>query len=158
MADRGDSRGHFADDDEPTDYDLHGALVEAIRRGAVDVEVDFPKINRNNVPGFRTTDFIVPPFILIILSAYLSIQIGILYGVAVFVAGAAFILLVLRPRSHAATIERVRRFSLDHLEAWNEVWKNGGYTIRLADRPEIECRAPGCDWREFARSHFPIRR
>jgi hypothetical protein len=158
MAEFNGSGTAYPDDDEPTDYDLHSALASAIRRGAVTVEVDFPRINRNNVRGFRTTDFIVPPFILIILSLYLSVQIGVLYGIVVFALGAAFILLVIRPRAHAATIERVRGYALDHLEAWNEVWKNGGYHLRLADRPDVECRAPDCDWRVFVRRHFEVPR
>ncbi|MEX2298851.1 MAG: hypothetical protein WD715_15665 [Dongiaceae bacterium] len=147
-----------AADDEPTDYEWHAALASAIRRGLVTVEIEFAKINRNNIRGFRTTDFIVPPFALIVVSAYLTMQLGPLYGVALFILGAAFILLVLRPRARAATLERVRKHSLEKLEVWNEVWFNGGYTLRLADQPDVECRAPDCDWVAFTRRHAPIRR
>lgn len=147
-----------APDDEPTDYEWHAALASAIRRGAVTVDVEFAKINRNNIQGFRTTDFIVPPFALIVVSAYLAVQFNPIYGVALFALGAAFILLVLRPRARAATVERVRKHSLERLEAWNEIWFNGGYTLRLADRPDVECRAPDCNWVAFARQHTPIRR
>ncbi|MEX0808839.1 MAG: hypothetical protein WD044_08920 [Dongiaceae bacterium] len=143
--------------DEPTDYEWHAALASAIRRGAVTVDVEFSKINRNNVPGFRTTDFIVPPFALIVVSAYLAVQFGPIYGLALFVVGAAFILLLLRPRVREATVERVRKHSLEKLEAWNEIWFNGGYTLRLADRPDIECRGPDGDWVAFARQHTPAR-
>ena len=55
-------------DEEKTDYELHEALVDAIRRGDVTVDVDYPRINRGNVPGFRTTDFIVPPLAIIVIS------------------------------------------------------------------------------------------
>lgn len=139
-------------DDEPTDYDLHAALADAIGRGDVSVEVDFPKINRNNVPGFRTTDFIVPPLVVIVLSAYTTLQFGAIWGIALFAAGVAAFFFIVRPRARIATIERVRKLAMTHLEAWNSVWDNGGYRLTLVADPAIVA-GPGDDWRAFARRH-----
>lgn len=143
-------------DEEPTDYELHAALADAIARGAVSVEVDFPKINRNDVPGFRTTDFIVPPLVVVVLSAYTTLQFGIPWGIALFAAGIAAFFLFVRPRARIATIDRVRRLAMTHLEAWNAVWKNGGYRLTLTTDPAMVA-GPGDDWREFARRHVLTR-
>jgi hypothetical protein len=145
-------------DDEPTDYELHAALADAIVRGDVTVEVDFPKINRNNVPGFRTTDFVVPPLAILVLSAYVSLQFGALWGIALLAAGVAAFFLIVRPRARAATIERVRKLALTHLEAWNAVWRNGGYRLTLAADPGIRIAGPHDDWREFALRHLRLPR
>jgi len=145
--------GIMAQDDERTDYELHEALVAAIRRGDVAVEVDFPRINRNSVPGFRTTDFIVPPLAIVVLSGYVTLQYGPLWGIAVFAAGVALFFLVVRPRAKSATIERVRNLALTHLQAWNAVWKNGGYRLTLAANPDLRIVGPRDDWREFTQRH-----
>ncbi len=144
----------MATDNEPTDYELHAALVDAIRRGEVAVEVDFACINRNNVPGFRTTDFIVPPLVIVVLSGYVTLQFSALWGTALFVAGVAGYFLIVRPRARVATIERVRALALTHLEAWNAVWQNGGYRLTLAANPDIRIVGPHDDWRVFTRRHF----
>lgn len=143
----------MAQDEEPTDYELHEALVDAIQRGDVTVEVDFPRINRNNVPGFRTTDFIVPPLVIVVLSGYTTLQFGALWGVALFAVGVAAFFLLVRPRAKVAAIERVRKLSLTHLEAWNAVWTNGGYRLTLAVDPDVRIVGPRDDWRVFTRRH-----
>lgn len=139
--------------DEKTDYELHEALVAAIRRGDVTVEVDFPRINRNSVPGFRTTDFIVPPLAIVVLSGYITLAYGPLWGIAAFAAGVALFCFVVRPRAKAATIERVRKLAMTHLSAWNAVWKNGGYRLTLASNSDIRIVGPRDDWRVFTQRH-----
>lgn len=143
----------MAGDDEKTDYELHEALVAAIRRGDVAVDVDFPRINRNNVPGFRTTDFIVPPLVIVVFSGFVTLQFGPLWGIAFFAAGVAFFCFVVRPRARAATIERVRKLAMTHLQAWNAVWKNGGYRLTLASNPDVRSVGPRDDWRQFTQRH-----
>lgn len=140
-------------DDERTDYELHEALVEAIRRGDVAVEVDFPRINRNSVPGFRTTDFIVPPLAIVVLSGYVTLDFGPLWGIPVFAAGVALFFLFVQPRAKAATIERVRKLAMTHLSAWNAVWKNGGYRLTLKSNPDVRIVGPRDDWRQFTQRH-----
>ena len=149
----GTGDGAMAGDDEKTDYELHEILVDAIRHGDVTVEVDFPRINRNNVPGFRTTDFIVPPLAIVVMSGYVTLQFDPLWGIAVFAAGVALFCFVVRPRAKAATIERVRKLALAHLSAWNAVWKNGGYRLTLAANPDIRIVGPRDDWRVFTQRH-----
>lgn len=141
-------------DDDPTDYDLHAALTDAIRRGDVTVEVDFPRINRNNVRGFRTTDIVVPPFIIVVLTIYLSIQLNPIYGALLFAIGGALYWFVLRPKAQAATIVRVRDFAMKDLEAWNEVWRNGGYRLTLVRQPDIKTAGPHEEWQAFVRRYI----
>jgi hypothetical protein len=144
----------MARDDEKTDYQLHEALVEAIRRGDVTVDVDFARINRSSVPGFRTTDFIVPPLAIIVISGYMTLQFGPIWGIALFAAGVAAFFLVVQPRAKTAMIERVRKLALTHLEAWNAVWKNGGYRLTLTSNPDIRIVGPRDDWRVFTQRHI----
>ena len=139
--------------DEKTDYELHEALVEAIRRGDVTVDVDYARINRSNVPGFRTTDFIVPPLAIIVISGYMTLQFGPIWGIALFVVGVAAFFLVVQPRAKAATIERVRNLAMTHLSAWNAVWQNGGYRLTLVSNPDMRIVGPRDDWRVFTRRH-----
>ena len=139
--------------EEPTDYELHEALVDAIRRGDVTVDVDFPRINRSSVPGFRTTDFIVPPLAIIVLSGYTTLQFGPIWGIALFAVGVAAFMFIVRPRAKAAAIDRVRKLALTHLEAWNAVWKNGGYRLTLVSNPDIRIVGPRDDWRVFTQRH-----
>jgi hypothetical protein len=146
--------GAMAGDDEKTDYELHEILVEAIRHGDVTVEVDFPRINRNNVPGFRTTDFIVPPLGIVVISGYVTLQFGPPWGIAMFAAGVAAFVLIVRPRAKAATIERVRKLALTNLSAWNAVWKNGGYRLTLASNPDIRIVGPRDEWQAFTQRHI----
>jgi hypothetical protein len=141
-------------DEEKTDYELHEALVDAIRRGDVTVDVDYPRINRGNVPGFRTTDFIVPPLAIIVISGYATLQFDALWGIALFAIGVAAFFFVVQPRAKAATIERVRKLAMTHLEAWNAVWKNGGYRLTLVANPDIRIVGPRDDWRLFTQRHI----
>lgn len=140
-------------DDEKTDYELHEALVDAIRRGDVAVEVDFPRINRNNVPGFRTTDFVVPPLAIVVISGFVTLQVNPFAGIAVFAIGVALFCFVVRPRAKAATIERVRNLAMTHLSAWNAVWQNGGYRLTLRSNPDLRIVGPRDDWRVFTQRH-----
>ncbi|MFM2130186.1 MAG: hypothetical protein RL477_1732 [Pseudomonadota bacterium] len=37
---------------------------------------------------------------------------------------------------------------------WEELWKEGGISIRLAMNPAVECNAPEGDWCAFARMYL----
>lgn len=37
---------------------------------------------------------------------------------------------------------------------WEELWREGGISIRLAMDPSVACDAPGGDWRAFARTYL----
>lgn len=37
---------------------------------------------------------------------------------------------------------------------WEEMWREGGISMRLAMDPSVECDSPGGDWRAFARTYL----
>jgi hypothetical protein len=39
-------------------------------------------------------------------------------------------------------------------DAWDELWRFGGLSMRLAEDPSVVCDSPDGDWQAFARAHF----
>ena len=146
------------ENDEPTDYELHRTLADEIVRGVVTLDIEFARINRNSVPGYRTTDLIVPPLATIVLAGYTFMEFGAVYAGLVLLAGMVAYFLVVRPRARVATVDRVRRLALTHLNAWNAGWEKGGYRVALASDPAIAANSPRDDWRDFVRRNLTVQR
>lgn len=128
-------------------------LLAAIRRahstGRVAIDVNLRAVSRSGSPSFRTTDIVVPWFCLAAVSVYLAVAQHLLAGLGLFVAGAAAILLWLRPYNRRRTVARTIAMGLDKLEHWQAFWSLGGLSLARADGRR--CTAPEGDWQSFAR-------
>jgi hypothetical protein len=130
---------------------LHAAIARAHAAGAVQIAIDPAVFRRSQAPGFRTTDIVVPPFVIVVLSAYLLVYQGPAAGGTGLAAGLLFWWFVVRPWNRRRAEERVRGLALAKLEHWSALWAMGGLTLRKGD---VTCAAPGGDWRDFARAHL----
>lgn len=133
---------------------LHRAIRRAHAAGAVEIAVNFRAANRSGAPGFRTTDIVVPPFCILVLSGYLFLSAGAFAGGATLLAGTGFFLFILRPWTRQRTEERTRDLALARLEDWNVLWRLGGLALRLGRDPTVTCVAPAGDWRAFVRDRL----
>lgn len=133
---------------------LHRAIRRAHAAGAVEIAVNFRAVNRSGAPGFRTTDIVVPPFCILVLSGYLFLSAGAFVGGVALLAGTGLFLFVLRPWTRQRTEERTRDLALARLNDWNVLWRLGGLALRLRRDPAVACVAPADDWRAFVRDRL----
>lgn len=131
------------------DAALHAALRQAHAAGRLEIAVAFAAVNRSGAPGFRTTDIVVPPFLIVVFSAYLFASAGPPAGLAALSGGLLLYWLWFRPWSRRRTEARARSLALARPEDWERFWQLGALALRAADG--AECRAPKDDWRAFAR-------
>lgn len=128
-------------------------LLAAIRRaysaGRVAIDVNLRAVSRSGSPSFRTTDIVVPWFSLAAVSVYLAVAQHLLAGLGLLAAGAAAILLWLRPYNRRRTVDRTIAMALDKLEYWQAFWSLGGLSLARPDGRR--CAAPEGDWQGFAR-------
>jgi hypothetical protein len=134
-----------------SEAELHAAIVRAHAAGNVTIDLDPAYLRRSHTPGFRPTDIVVPPFVILGLSAYLLVYNGPIAGGAGLLAGVVFWWLVIRPRNRRRAEEHVRGSALASPEDWMALWGKGIVALRKGDRA---CIAPECDWRDFARAHL----
>ena len=137
-----------------SEAELHAAIARAHGAGELEVAVNVDAVSRSGAPGFRTTDIVVPPFVIIVLSAYVFAYHGPIPGLLVLAAGAAFWWVVFRPWNRARTEQRIRDLALAKLDDWNGLWRLGGLMMRRRDDPAAQCVSPKDGWQEFARRHL----
>jgi hypothetical protein len=133
---------------------LHQAVRRADAEGRIAIEIDFRAVNRSGAPGFRTTDIVVPPFVIIVLSAYLAAQFGWLAGLSALALGGALLYRVIWPWNRGRTEARTRALALAELENWTKLWSMGGLALRLTGSADVACAAPAGDWRAFVRDRL----
>lgn len=133
---------------------LHRAIVRAHAAREVEIAVSFRAVNRTGAPGFRTTDIVVPPFVMLVLSLYMLFAIGPIAGAAALLVGTGLLLFVFRPRNKRRTMDRTRALALAKLEDWLALWRLGGLALRLTRDPARDCVSPDGDWQAFARDHL----
>ncbi|WP_162913154.1 hypothetical protein [Rhodospirillaceae bacterium SYSU D60014] len=133
---------------------LHRAIVRAHAAGEVEIAVSFRAVNRTGAPGFRTTDIVVPPFVILVLSLYVLFAVGPVAGTLALLAGMGLLLFVLRPRNKQRTMDRTRALALAKLEDWQALWRLGGLALRSTRDPARDCISPDGDWQAFARDHL----
>ena len=131
---------------------LHRAICRAEAAGTLEIAIDFAAVNRAGAPGFRTTDIVVPPFVLVVLSVYLYLAVAPWAAAVALVAGAALLFFVPRPWNRRRTEERTRTLALASLEHWETLWRLGGLAMRATADPRRRCVAPDGDWRAFVRA------
>jgi len=136
------------------DASLRSVIRRAHDAGELELAVDFAAVNRSGVPGFRTTDIVVPPFVLVVLSAYLSFAVAPWVGAAAFVAGGALLFFILRPWNRRRAEERSKTLALATPEHWETLWRLGGLAMRATGDPAARCVAPDGDWRAFVKGHL----
>lgn len=126
----------------------HRALAQAIAAGKVELAIDYRAANRSGAPGYSTADIVVPPFVLIVISAYLALTQGPMLGLALLLIGGAAIWQFLRPIARARALDRFREKALAKLEHWQSLWQMGALALATSDGEA--CRSPDGDWRAFA--------
>ena len=136
------------------DAALHRVIRRAHDTGELELAVDFAAVNRSGAPGFRTTDIVVPPFVLVVLSAYLSFAVAPWVGAAALVGGGALLFFVLRPWNRRRAEERSKTLALAAPEHWQALWRLGGLAMRATGDPAARCVAPDGDWRAFVKAHL----
>jgi hypothetical protein len=50
--------------------------------------------------------------------------------------------------------KRTVNYAFADAASWDELWRIGGLSMRLADKPEAVCDSPDGDWRAFAMENF----
>jgi hypothetical protein len=75
-------------------------------------------------------------------------------GLAIFLALAFFGFLLLPKWVLRKLRTRVLEKAFGSEGGWEELWREGGISIRLAMDGSVECNAPGGDWRAFARMYL----
>ena len=148
-----DAMSTDAQNTTPDDAYLHQAIARAHAAGEIEVAVSFRAVNRSGAPGFRTTDIVVPPFVILVLSLYVLYAVGPVAGALALLAGMGLLLLVIRPRNKQRSIDRTRTLALASIEDWQTLWRLGGLALRLTRDPGGDCLSPEGDWQAFVRAY-----
>lgn len=111
-------------------------------------------LNRPGSPVYNAYDNWGPIALLLFLSIYYGITSSWQAGLSIFAAG-AFLGFVLLPRYVLKKLRtRVLDKSFGSEVGWEELWRSGGISIRLAMDSSVECDSPDGDWRAFARTYL----
>jgi hypothetical protein len=88
------------------------------------------------------------------LSLYTGVTSSWHAGLALFLALAFFGFLLLPKWVLKKLRTRVIEKAFGSEGGWEELWREGGISMRLAMDASIECNGPGGDWRAFARTYL----
>ena len=92
--------------------------------------------------------------LILFVSIYTGFSSGWKAGLSLFAALAFFGFLFI-PRYVLKKLRmRVLEKAFSGEGGWQELWKQGGISMRLASDAEVQCHAPDGDWETFARMYL----
>ncbi len=139
---------------EEHDITPHQLIYDAYLQGRIHIGPIFAVLNRKDAPDYSQVDNYLPYILLLGVIAIYSYQMGMWGGIAALVFSLVFIL---RPVPRWI-LKRLRHRTMDRafgsVEGWDQLWRIGGLSIRLATDVEAVCESPDGDWRRFAETHL----
>lgn len=134
----------------------HQLIYNAYEGGRIHIGPIFAILNRKGAPDYSQVENYLPYGLLAGLVVVYTYQMGLWGGIATLLFS---VLLILRPVPRWI-LKRLRHRTMDRAfgneEGWDQLWKIGGLSIRLAQDPETMCESPDGDWRHFAETHLQL--
>lgn len=134
----------------------HQMIYNAYEGGRIHIGPIFAILNRKGAPDYSQVENYLPYGLLAGLVVVYTYQMGLWGGIATLLFS---VLLILRPVPRWI-LKRLRHRTMDRAfgneEGWDQLWKIGGLSIRLAQDPETMCESPDGDWRHFAETHLQL--
>ena len=132
----------------------HELIYYAYQEGRIHIGPIFGVLNRKGAPDYSQVENYLPYILLLGLIVFYSYQMGLWWGVAAFLFSVLF---VIRPVPRWI-LKRLRHRTMDRIfgseEGWDQLWRLGGLSIRLAADVKTMCESPDGDWRRFAVTHL----
>lgn len=149
--DEGDGKAGLSGLDEEELYEL---VWDAERDGLVEIGIDLRNLNRAGSPVFSVWDNGIPGIVFVTAVLVTLVFAGWIWALAMAASGLILLLtsvnflVMMRLRRRAWTKAR------SNLRNWQEIWRHGGLSLRLTQRPDVEAHSPDADWRDFARLYL----
>lgn len=132
----------------------HELVYRAYLLGWIHFGTKLAVLNRPGSPVYNAYENWGPVALILFLSIYTGVTAGWDAGLALFGALAFFGFLFI-PRYVLKKLRmRVLEKAFANEGGWEELWRQGGISIRLAMDADVECSSPDGDWRAFAKLYL----
>jgi hypothetical protein len=136
------------------DVTPHELIYAAYLQGRIHIGPKFSILNRKGAPDYNMVENYLPYVMLLTLIVIYTVQMGLWGGIAAVLFSLLFVI-VLVPRW---ILKRLRHRTMDRAfgseEGWDQLWRIGGMSFRLAEDVDVVCESPDGDWRRFAETHL----
>jgi hypothetical protein len=132
----------------------HSLIYQAYTDGRLHLGLKYFQLNRRGSPVYKLWENIVPfAMILAIVAQYTYDHGYIGFALSLLLTGLLGFYFI--PRWLAKRVRaRGMAMAVSGEQGWDELWKAGCLSLRMADDPQKAADSPGDDWRAFAQAHL----
>ncbi len=130
------------------------ALQRAIAEDKLNVCLISSKMNVAGSPVYNPWENLLPILLPVLLGLLLIGLAGILFGLAVMVAGIMLASNLVKKKLEQRLLERTKALLVADYRSCCELWEFGGLILVKADDKKYGCIAPEGNWKEFIVLHF----
>ena len=132
----------------------HELIYRAYLLGWIHFGTKIAVLNRPGSSVYNAYENWAPIGLIAFMSLYTGVTSSWQAGLSLFLALTFFGFLLLPKWVLRKLRTRVLEKAFASEGGWEELWREGGISMRLAMDPSIECNAPEDDWKNFARTYL----
>jgi hypothetical protein len=139
----------------PEDADsLHSLIYQAYVEGELHLGLKYFQLNRRGSPVYKLWENILPFAMIAAIVAQYTYDYGLTgFALSLLITGLLGFYFI--PRWLAKRVRaRGMAMAVSGEAGWDELWRAGCLSIRMADNPEHFADSPQDDWRAFVRAHL----
>lgn len=131
------------------DMEMHERLRAAILTDRVQFFTDARMLDYQGSPVHNPWDHLGPLLVLMLLALVVLLSMGVALGIIAMTLCVLIHFLGTRHVVSWVVRGRAKKYMLESVGQWNQLWYLGGIALVMPDSPEPPCLAPRGDWRRF---------
>lgn len=131
------------------DMEMHERLRAAILTDRVQFFTDARMLDYQGSPVHNPWDHLGPLLVLMLLALVVLLSMGVALGIVAMTLCVLIHFLGTRHVVSWVVRGRAKKYMLESVGQWNQLWYLGGIALVMPDSTEPPCLAPRSDWRRF---------